>query len=243
MTSLSKQFVQIKPIYVPEQPKEIPQDEVQPEQLIREAEEKLIAAEKQAALLIDQAEQTIADEREKWEAERTLLSEQAQEQGFREGFQQGKREGQDSYQAKLDLANHLIEEAEQTKKSIIDSSTADMMEIALASAEKIIGQTLKDDPEAFINVVKTALKEVQDQIHITIYVHPEQYKTVLDQREELMMIAKPDADLAIHIRQNVPLHSCTIESPFGQLEAGVDDQLLELRQKLFELVQEDGDHE
>ncbi|MCP3031193.1 flagellar assembly protein FliH [Halobacillus sp. A1] len=218
-------------------------NDIKANELVDQAEEKVRKAEAQSTLLMKEAEEEIQRQKQDWEKQRTNLIKNAENEGFRKGFEQGNKEGYDEYLNKISQANQLIELAKKDYLLTVGSSEETIMDIAMKSAEKIINCELKEHPSIFVEIVKRALEEVKSQTEIIVYVHPDDYPILHSQREELDSITEFNSTLSIYIKDSVERSGCIIESSFGQIIAGVDPQLQEIRQKLFQIVHEEKSDE
>lgn len=252
MTSLSNRVIKIKPVVQTsesiDQPEINEEEDLQAKQ--QKASERLMEAEQiktnarqEAEQIKKEVEEELAKARQEWADERESLIESTREEGYQDGFKKGQSDVREEFQSKLDQANDIIDQANEAYHQKVQSSEETIIELALRSAERIIGYELNQKDQAFVEVVKTAIQEVRDQPEITVTVHPDQYHHVFSQQDELQRILYSKAELSIHVRDDVDLHACFIESPFGLINAGVDQQLNELRQKLFEVVNEELGHE
>ena len=72
--------------------------------------------------------------------------------------------------------------------NILMSQERVILELAMRTAERIIGQTLEDDEESYLSVVKRALKEAREMKEIKLYVSLDYFELVSDNRSELASI-------------------------------------------------------
>ncbi|MBA2174113.1 flagellar assembly protein FliH [Halobacillus locisalis] len=249
---MSNRVIEIKPIALQNEKlahQEIPEEaklqekQQQMDKKLKEAEQHRVQVNEEVTRLKQQAEKDIEEAKTRWAEERVKLVEEAKTEGYQAGFDQGLKESKQQFEAKLNQANAIIDEANQSYHRTVESSEETIIELAVRSAERILNYELDQREGAFVEVVKRAIKEVHDQPEITVTVHPDHYELVSAQREELHRITHSKADLSIYVRDDVDANGCLIESPFGLINAGVDQQLNELRQRLFEVVNEEATHE
>ncbi|WP_077621965.1 flagellar assembly protein FliH [Sediminibacillus massiliensis] len=206
---------------------------------LQEAEQLIEKAKHDAENLIKQADERITKQKQAWESERHQLSDQAKKEGYLEGIEIGKQEGLKEQGRLIEEAQRVLDEAKKDYLTTLDSSEEVILELAMKAAGKIIKTELNG--EAYLNIVKAAIQEVKEQKSITIYSSPEEYKLVLDQKDELQSITKGDAELSVYPDSQLKKGGCIIESPFGRIDASVDTQLIEIREKLFEISRENSD--
>lgn len=208
------------------------------EQLYKQAEAKLKQTEADIENMIVQARKQIESEKKQWEQERHQLIEQAKKQGFEAGFEEGESRAHQQYQQIIDETRSIIDLARQEYENKLSDSEMDILDIALKAAEKIIHLKLSDQPELFINIVKSAIEEVRQMPQVNVYVHPSQYDSVMEFKQELQTIVDGNGNLSIYPKHDITENSCLIESPFGKIDASIDTQLRELKSRLFRMFEE-----
>lgn len=205
--------------------------------LYQNAEKAMREAEQEAEIMLAGVRQQIQTEQMAWQEEKKLLETEAKEQGFQEGVETGRQEGFETYSEMIEKARQVIEEAKQDCQSILTESEDIILHLALSAASKILDAEVKAE-SGYVEMVRQVIKEVKDQKKIAVYAHPEDYQVLLRQKEELINIVHFDADLAIYPDSELTRGACIIESPYGRLDAGIDSQLQEMRNKLFDLARE-----
>ncbi|WP_368655191.1 flagellar assembly protein FliH [Ornithinibacillus sp. 4-3] len=189
--------------------------------------------------LLEKTNLDIEKQRSKWEAERSSLVEQAKQEGYSQGFDAGEKKGLAQYEALLDQANQIIAQTKADYDKMLDANDEVLVKLAMVSAEKILKIKLEEDPSLFLSIVKAVIKDSKDQVEISIFLHPENYKVVIEMREELSQTLDGDVKLSIYIDHHLNKHECLIKHPFGQVKAGIDPELKELQKILLEVVTED----
>lgn len=204
-------------------------------------------AEDQASQILEQAnnelEQTMAEinqRRADFEAERLQLIEEAKQAGYQEGFQKGEVDANVQYQSILDQANDIVSLAKQDYEAKIESSAEEIVELAFELAKRVWYAT-EDTKDQFLALVKQVISEVKEYDDISIYVDPEHYEHVMGYKDELIRILQKDTHLAIYSDEKAPKGTCYVETSFGKVEASVDTQMNQLKEKLLEVI-DSGDH-
>ncbi len=245
--SLQKRVIGLKPVTIQKRQHEREASEQQSNdeanRLLAEAEQELALAKQEAQSQLKAVEQEISAQRDAWDGEKESLAQEAYQEGFNKGFHDGQSQGYQEFSEQLTQINHIMTLAQKDYASTVSASEEMILELAVSSTEKIINQQLKADPESFLPVVKKAIEEVQDHPEIVVYVHPNDYELIHSQKSELVSITSFKATLTIYIDESLERFSCMVESPFGRVEAGIDHQLTQLREKLHQLVQEEKNDE
>lgn len=205
---------------------------------LHEINHQLDQKKEQCETLLTEAQEKIAKEKEQWEDEKKQLIAEANKLGYKEGFSTGKEESLNHYAELLSKANGIVDAASEDYHARIESSEDIILSLAIHSAEKIIQMKLEEKPEIFLHIVKAAIKEIKEQSTISIYLHPDNYQFVINQKDELSRLLDSDSKLSIYVKDGLKINYCLIEHPFGQIDASIDTQLKQLRAILHEVNME-----
>ena len=174
------------------------------------------------------------------ENEKTVLQQQAYEEGFQVGYEEGHNKSLSDMATSVRNANETTELSHENARQYLISQERIILDIAMLSAERIIGQTLKDDEEVYLSVVKRALKETREMKEIKLYVSLDYFELVSDNRSELSSIFPPNVPFLIFANDDFESTECYIETNHGRIVVSIDEQLNELREKLIGIM-ESGD--
>ncbi|KIL12395.1 hypothetical protein C2W58_00231 [Bacillus pumilus] len=220
------------------------------EELVNETEVSQLVlsdAEDQASRIVEQAnselEKTMAEinqRRADFEEERMQLIEEAKQAGYQDGFQKGEADAISQYRSILDQANDIVSLAKQDYEEKIESSAEKIVELAFELAKRV-WYSAEDTKDQFLALVKQVISEVKEYDDISIYVDPEHYDHVMEYKDELIRILQKDTHLAIYSDEKAPKGTCYVETSFGKVEASVDTQMNQLKEKLLEVI-DSGDH-
>nr|WP_255485669.1 flagellar assembly protein FliH [Sporosarcina sp. BP05] len=213
---------------------------VERDRLLKEAN-KINEQEKEA---IEQLRQTATEDilamQTAWANEKTVLQQQAYDEGFQVGYEEGHNKSLADMAASISTANETTELSYESARQYLVSQERIILDLAMLSAERIIGQTLLDDEEIYLSVVKRALKETREMKEIKLYVSLDYYELVSDSRSELASIFPPNVPFLIFANDDFESTECYIETNHGRIVVSIDEQLNELREKLIGIM-ESGD--
>ncbi|KAA0547939.1 flagellar assembly protein FliH [Bacillus sp. BGMRC 2118] len=201
---------------------------IQAEEMIRNAEAQL-----------QEATMEIAQMRSAWEDEKVMLIEQVKQEGFQEGIQLGQQEVYSQLTHLIDEANSVVDLSKSDYVKQIEQSEETILKLGVKVAEKILKLHLQNNHEDFMQIVKNAIREVKDHDNVSIKVHPSMFELVSSQKEELVALFTGDKNLFVYPDNDLEETGCVIESSFGRIDASIDSQLTELKNKLLELLQEE----
>lgn len=202
------------------------------------ASETLQNLKAQQSHLINETKAKIKQEKANWETEKQYLIEQAKEEGYQAGFDHGKEKSMNEYAHLLEKANAITTAAKKDYYATLEQSDGMILDIAIHTAEKIVKQSLSENPESFLPIITEAIREIKDQPCITIYLHAVNYKFILQQKDELAHILNDEKEISIYIDKDAKEGHCLIEHQFGQVDASIDTQLQQVRNVLHVLATE-----
>ncbi|WP_196493848.1 flagellar assembly protein FliH [Ornithinibacillus caprae] len=243
MSDSQKRLIQIRQIQVKKEQQEqleatventVVEEEKTLQAIRNEVEELLI----QKDTIIQETKEEVEQEKINWEQEKQQYIELAKQEGYQAGFNLGKDEGLAEYQGLIAQANSIIQSATNDYHTTIEKSEDSIVEMAVFVAEKILKQQITEKPETFLHIVREAIDSLKDKSSISIYLHPNNYEAVLQQKNELKQIVTNKAELSLYVDEKATEGSCVIEHPFGKIDASIDTQLLQIRDVLHVVVME-----
>ncbi|MBT2573358.1 flagellar assembly protein FliH [Bacillus sp. ISL-51] len=211
-----------------------------PEALMALAKAEADRVSEEAKNQMEHTRQQIEQEKNSWAEERQRLIEEAKAEGYKEGMALGKAEAADQYADLISQANTITEMARQSVEEKLESAEEEIIELSVALAKKV-WQQKSDDQEAFILLVKQVIAEVKDYDDISIYVDPEYYEAVYQHKDEIQQLLYKECRLSLYADEKAEKGTCYIETPFGRVDAGVDTQLMQLKQKLLTALEAGAD--
>jgi flagellar assembly protein FliH len=203
------------------------------------AEERVRQATEEAAQRLQDAEAQIAgwwQERRAQDLELTESARQAgYEQGYAEGYSQAEEEVRQQWEARMQEAKLLLEQAYLMKEQIIQEAEPFLVELSTAIAEKVIAKEVEASPLLAVELAKKSLSRRREQGVIALCVSPSQLAFVQAAREELSLAIDSQAELQILPDATVRDHGCVIRSSFGSIDARIDTQLEEIKRELIQI--------
>lgn len=199
----------------------------------KEADEIKAHALEEAELLRVQ----LTEERQNWEIEKASLIEEARQNGFQAGYEEGQNVGYNEMLSFIQQAKDTVTVSKMDYEKYLQSAETTILELAIEVAEKIMNNKLKEEGGNFLYLVQNALKEVRKQKEIQLHVSPIHYEMLVAEKEELLQLFPIKPNLFIFPDETLEENACIIETANGRLDAGVDTQLLMIKNKLLEILE------
>lgn len=152
------------------------------------------------------------------------------EEGVRQGLEQGRAQAIEDFKARLGKVEQAWVEAlsgfAMQRERLIEGARADVLDIALLAAEKVVKRALHLSPSLVIDQVGAVLEAVARPTESRIAVHPEDEPLVRAAMPAL--IQRLEAARHVHLETDATLErgSCVLRTPgAGEIDASIRSQL------------------
>ncbi|WP_322788387.1 flagellar assembly protein FliH [Rummeliibacillus pycnus] len=182
-------------------------------------------------------QQALEEAKNKWQEEKIELQQKAYEEGFQQGLEEGRLKAQANMSEAIQLANNTILQSKTNADQYLQEQENIILDLAIRSAERILGVTLEENHERYIEIVRRGLKEAREMKEIKLYVSPTYHQLVTEHREELSSMFPVGVPLMIFVNEDIGDTDSYIETNHGRIIVSIDQQLNELRLKLLEILE------
>lgn len=217
----------------------VPDFSAERNRMIEEVEQKAATEENRIDELRKTATADIEAMQTAWQEEKTTLQQQAYEEAFQIGFSEGRDKAIADMQTAIQEANDITEKSKVIAEEYQESQERVILELAMRVAGRLLNETLSDDAEKFIAIVRRALIEVREMKEIKMYVSADYYQLIADNRSELAAIFPPETPFLIFVNEDFDATECYIETNHGRIVVSIDEQLEEIRKRLIDLLEEE----
>lgn len=154
-------------------------------------------------------------------------------EAFAKGYEQGERAGAEAgakrAEAMLRRLAETIQELAEVRRSMINQTERQMVQLALAIARRVVRREVALDSGLILTMARVALDRLGDSTAVTIRLNPDDFEATCRQREALLagshVTVAPDGA--------VSRGGCLVQSDFGYVDASVDAQFRELARALL----------
>ena len=210
-------------------------------------EQALSLAQAQADELIRnaraQAERIIEEAQQAAEAEVARIHQQASEEGYNQGYVEGQRKGEEeasaatrkAAQESVEAVQRFLTQANNMRDEKIDKLSGELLDVAVAVAEKVIHVSLKSSEEIIKRMIIAATEKMKRREWVQIYVADCDVKGVAQSDPSLTAALSCLSD---HIKM-VPMRdaetgTCIVEMPDEIIDASASTQLENIRSVIHE---------
>jgi flagellar assembly protein FliH len=107
-------------------------------------------------------------------------------EGFQQGYDEGLKLAAQEQQDTITRLSALLHDVAADNEEMVRGLETQVVELALAVAEKVIAREATVDPQIVLNVVRSALSEIHDATELRIHVNPDDIP-LLEQRWQEML--------------------------------------------------------
>lgn len=183
----------------------------------------IVSAQREAARILEEAEEFAAEiRREAYEESENLKT-----QAYREGTEN----------ALIEFERNLVESREIREK-VWRETEKDLLRLAVRLAERIIGREIEKSDKTIVEIVSTALQNARQQEKLTVRVNPKDLPTLEKQTKNLGSGRIQFIDFVADPR--VASSGCMIESEVGTIDARLETQLRVLERALLSQSEGEG---
>jgi flagellar biosynthesis/type III secretory pathway protein FliH len=149
---------------------------------------------------------------------------EAWREGFDKGYDEGVHLATQEQQATTARLGALIQGIATDTEQFVRSLEGDIIELALAVAEKVIAREVRTERGLVVNVVRAALAEVHDATELRIRVHPEDYALIEPRWQEMLprSVAQQSELLSDEL---VERGGCAVETRIGYVDGQIKTRL------------------
>lgn len=175
----------------------------------------------------------------------------ARQDGIRQGHEDGVKKAESQFNRQLDQRVSEIEERlavtlsriDTERRKVLVSSEAQVTNLAMAVARKIIATEIEENAEVVVKVVRKALALLSDREHLTIRVSPMDIQTAQEKKELWSTVADRLDNVSLRSDSGIEPGGCIIESASGVADARIGVQFDELYSLVASVWEETKDHD
>ena len=171
------------------------------------------------------------------------IKSEAWEEGWKKGLQEGREAGKEEirkiFDQKIVVWEKWLAAIRESRAEILVNLGEPILEFSFALARKIIGREIEREP--FIEaIVERALQKLSNRERVLVRVNRNDYVRIKEMKEELLRRIDGLGYLEIQEDPRVEEGGCIVETVFGNIDAQIETQLLNLREELLKVVREEN---
>lgn len=167
--------------------------------------------------------------------EKEMLQATAGDNGYKDGFNTGYTEGINQAQDIIMRAEELKQQLDDRNAVIYKEAENEIMELVIDIAQKVLMQELTQNKEVMMSLIKQSISKCTFKDNLTIRVSEDDFNFVNSNKERIIMLTEGINNLEIYCDKALTKGSCIVETPSGEINAGIDVQMKEIT-KAFEYL-------
>lgn len=184
----------------------------------------VIEARSEGQAIRERAEAEAVDIREQAQKDAEELKAKARDQGYREGCDKGAAE-----------LSQAVAQSSRRLAQIEEQAIAQLRDLAMTIARKILGCELEARPEVVVDIIKQALSDkARQRRELVLRVNSEDLAVVREHRSELLEVLSRAKEIAIREDPDVARFGVVIETDAGIIDAQLETQLAVFERMLLE---------
>ena len=192
------------------------------------------------------------DDRRSLARQAALTADEREEQAYRKGFAEGKAAGLNDGEntgfergiQKIEPLLSSIKEAlvqlNAIRKEAYLQIEKEVVELALAIAQKIICREIATDKETVVCVAKEALAKVDDPGKIKIKMNPSDLQFINETKYQLTSLIDDVNNISFEAEANIQSGGCIIETEVGEIDARIEKQLQAVKESFLDAVEKEN---
>ncbi len=192
-------------------------------------------AEREAERIIEEAKQKAEAIVREAEAKASEMKEKAREEAYNEGFEEGFKKGEEEVKRLIDRLHVIINAAIDKRKEIIENAEAQLVDLVLLIARKVVKIISEEEKNVVIENIKEALKKVKGDAEVTIRVNINDLDITSKQKKMFIEMVEGLKNVRVEEDSRVDPGGCIIETSFGDIDARIQTQLNILEEKIREI--------
>ncbi|BCR06636.1 hypothetical protein DESUT3_37050 [Desulfuromonas versatilis] len=152
-----------------------------------------------------------------------------------EAFARGRQEGIQQTETRLGETVKAfaagLESIHRLRESILKNSTDDMLRLVMAIAEQVVSCEIATNPEIVFHTLQKALHAAVRSDAFHVRVNPADFALVQEKKPLLLAGISGLKNITFEADASVSRGGCLVESELGEVDASIESQLEEIRQK------------
>lgn len=160
-------------------------------------------------------------------------SRQARDEGLREGEARARRDYEQALKREREAVKKSIQEFQRERDSYYQRVEAEVVQLALAIARKVLHREAQVDPLLLAGIVRVALRKLEIGTRVRVRVNPSEvtgWQKILAEVDDSGAVPEIEEDAT------VPPARCVLQTELGATELGIEPQLKEIENGLLDLL-------
>jgi flagellar assembly protein FliH len=153
-----------------------------------------------------------------------MAARDARQKGLSEGIREGRELQKKETLQSIEALSALIQDLSGLKEKMLEAAEEQILQLALAVAEKVIHMETTTNRNVIQNVLKAAMKSIVDRENMKIRVHPHDFQYMMEIKSDFMNNFDGIKNIVFEEDVSITRGGAILETMFGEVDARVDQQ-------------------
>lgn len=212
------------------------EDLARSEELRQEAEEIKTNATEEAAEILQNAKNEASNLIEDAKNHYEEAMAKAKAEGFEVGKVDGFKEGYDEVSRLVERMHVVINKIIDKRSDIFDRIEGQVIELAILMVKKVVKVVSANEKTVIVNNIMQAIKRLKANGDIVVKLNIDDLNLASSQKEAFTASMEKGGNLTFVEDNSIEQGGCIVESEFGGVDARINSQLMEMEDKIRELL-------
>jgi flagellar assembly protein FliH len=161
------------------------------------------------------------------------IAQSARAEGYARGYDEGREAAARETADLLAFAEQTVRELVDTRTRILNDAESDLVELALAVAQKVMQATIDADPERVLGVLRGALRKAYVRDHVQVVCNPDDLAMIDASASQLEAQVGTIRNLELIGDRRVARGGVIVRTGGGDVDATLNSQLDRIREALL----------
>jgi flagellar assembly protein FliH len=157
------------------------------------------------------------------------VEQEAYQRGVSDGIGQGRDLQKNDAFHTLQAMSNIALEVSDLKKNILENAEAQIIQLVLDVAAKVIHTEVTTNQDIIRSVLKDAIKKIVDRENMKIRVHPQDFQHMMEIKSDFIQNFDGVKNIVFEEDDSIQRGGAIIESLFGEVDARLDQQYNEVK--------------
>jgi flagellar assembly protein FliH len=157
----------------------------------------------------------------------------AEQEFYEKGLSDGIRKGRDLEKREtlqtMQAMSKIVKEMSALKKSTLENLEGEILQLALAVAEKVVHLEVSTNREVIRGVLREALRNISDRENMKIRVHPQDFRFMMEVKSDFLQSFDGVRNVTFAEDDSIQRGGAIIETACGEVDARLDQQCNEIK--------------
>ncbi len=166
-----------------------------------------------------------------------IEAEEIKKNAYDEGYSSGYKKGADEAAVIQKEAKNTLASAKAEKEEILSRIEPELIELVVKVIDKVLNNAKIINPDVIKCIIKKGMSQTKIMGDIFIHVSADDYESAINDKDDIVSSREGSVNIEIIKDLSMNVGDCLIETPFGNIDCGIDQQLKEVKSNLYYILE------